>query len=120
MSYTCEGCGSPDATRIKRVNGEEVCDLCDYNSVRGKVGESHGNRRMPTHYNEQLGCVVSEFNKEYIEKTRKIKLINQPFQEHRKSGENAEHEKAHKRDKKEKKARSKAKRKHEFLETMRK
>lgn len=120
MAYTCEGCGSQEATRIRRTNGVEVCDVCDYNSVRGKVGEPHGNRRMPSHYNEQLGCEVTEHNKEYVEKSRGIKLVNQPFQEYRNSGEKAVYAKAHKRKKKEQKIKAKAKRKHEFLETMRK
>ena len=103
----CETCGNKEAIRIRSTNGIEFCDRCNYNAVRGKVGAHHGNRRVPDHFNEQLGERITQSNYKEVEKKHKVKLVNQPFQEYRKANKQGEYmKKANKQAKREKQKRN--------------
>ena len=112
-------CGNQVAINmVMSIKGVTRCEKCSDTHIPSANYKSR--RPIPTHFNQQLGRVVSESNYKQIEAERGIKFVNQPFDEYVKSGENKKAHKEHKQERSKKRLRASKKRKHKFLELLRK
>jgi len=72
-------CGNNDAVFIRMSKGDKmICDKCSPGLTVG-VREYDGNRRIEKQYVPELGCVVSESNKNKVEREMGVKILNKPI-----------------------------------------